>query len=69
MAVVLGNNPQQSNEYFMLVQKVKLQTQLIEDLMKLNMGQEEEIKRLVSEYDKLYEQYQHSLKFNKVSNE
>jgi len=69
MAVVLGNNPQQSNEYFMLVQKEKLQRQLIEDLMKLNMGQEEEIKRLVSEYDKLYEQYQHSLKFNKVSNE
>ena len=63
MAVVLGNNPQQSNEYFMLVQKVKLQTQLIEDLMKLNMGQEEEIKRLVGEYDKLYEKYEHAIKF------
>lgn len=66
MAVVLGHNPQQSNEYFALTQKVKLQQQLIEELMKLNAGYEEEVKRLVSEYDKLYERYEHSLKFNKV---
>lgn len=63
MATILGNNTQHSSEYFALVQKEKLQRQLIEDLMKLNMGQQEEIKRLVGEYDKLYEKYEHALKF------
>lgn len=58
MAVVLGHNPQQTNDYFELSQKVKLQQQLIEELMKLNAGYEEEVKRLVGEYDKLYEKYQ-----------
>jgi predicted ATPase len=66
MAVVLGHNPTQTNDYFELTQKVKLQTQLIDELIKLNQGQEAEITRLVMEYDKLYERYQHSLKFNKV---
>lgn len=58
MAVVLGHNPQQTSDYFELSQKVKLQQQLIEELMKLNAGYEEEVKRLVGEYDKLYEKYQ-----------
>jgi len=63
MAKVLGFNPQQTSDYFELTQKVRLQQQLIEDLAKLNFGQQEEIKRLVGEYDKLYEKYEHSLKF------
>lgn len=69
MAVILGHNPTETSDYFELSEKVKLQQQLIEELMKLNAGYEQEVIRLVGEYDKLYEQYQHSLKFNKVGNE
>ncbi len=69
MAKVLGFNPTQTNDYFELSEKCKLQQSLIDELIKLNQGQEAEITRLVVEYDKLYERYQHSLKFNKVSNE
>jgi predicted ATPase len=71
MAVILGHgnqpclycNQTSNSDYFELTQKARLQQQLIEDLMKLNLGQQEEIKRLVGEYDNLYEKYQHSLKF------
>ena len=67
MAKVLGFNPQQS--YIEMDDTIKLQRSLIEELVRLNEGYEAEVKRLVGEYDKLYEKYQHSLKFNKVSNE
>jgi len=67
MAVILGNNPTQTNDYFELSEKCKLQQSLIDELIKLNQGYEAEVKRLVGEYDKLYEKYEHSLKFNKVS--
>ena len=63
MAKVLGFNPTQTNDYFELNEKVKLQSQLIEELMKLNAGYEMEVKRLVGEYDKLYEKYESALKF------
>jgi hypothetical protein len=64
MAKVLGFNPQQS--YIEMEDTIKLQRSLIEELIKLNEGYEQEVKRLVGEYDKLYEKYEHSLKFNKV---
>jgi hypothetical protein len=65
MAKVLGFNPQQS--YIEMEDTIKLQRSLIEELVRLNEGYEAEVKRLVGEYDKLYEKYQHSLKFNKVT--
>ena len=40
-----------------LTDRVDLQQKLIEELVKLNQGQEEEIKRIVGEYDTLYGQY------------
>jgi len=61
MAQVLGFNPQQS--YIEMEDTIKLQRSLIEELVKLNEGYEAEVKRLVGEYDKLYEKYEHSLKF------
>jgi len=61
MAKVLGFNPQQS--YIEMDNTIKLQQSLIEELIKLNEGYEGEVKRLVGEYDKLYEKYEHSLKF------
>ena len=61
MAKVLGFNPQQS--YIEMADTIKLQKSLIEELVRLNEGYEAEVKRLVGEYDKLYEKYEHSLKF------
>ena len=55
MAKVLGFNPQQS--YVELHDTIKLQRSLIEELVKLNEGYEEEVKRLVGEYDKIYVLY------------
>jgi len=63
MAVILGNNPTQTNDYFELSEKCKLQQSLIDELIKLNQGYEAEVKRLVGEYDKLYEKYESALKF------
>jgi hypothetical protein len=40
-----------------LSNKVELQQKLIEELVKLNEGYEEEVKRLVGEYDKIYGLY------------
>ena len=40
-----------------LTDKVELQQKLIEELVKLNQAQEEEIKRIVGEYDTLYDGY------------
>jgi hypothetical protein len=36
---------------------IKLQRSLIEELIRLNEGYEAEVKRLVGEYDKIYELY------------
>jgi hypothetical protein len=55
MAKVLGFNPTQTNDYFELANRVELQQKLIEELIKLNEGYEAEVKRLVGEYDKMYE--------------
>ena len=55
MAKVLGFNPQQS--YIDMENTIKLQRSLIEELVKLNEGYEEEVKRLVGEYDKIYVLY------------
>jgi hypothetical protein len=55
MAKVLGFNPQQS--YIEMENTIKLQRSLIEELIKLNEGYEAEVKRLVGEYDKIYELY------------
>lgn len=56
MAKVLGFDPQNKiiNE---LEQKVKLQEQLIAELIKLNEAYEVEVKRLVEEYDSLHRRY------------
>jgi hypothetical protein len=61
MAKVLGFNPQQS--YIEMEDTIKLQRSLIEELVRLNEGYESEVKRLVGEYDKLYEKYESALKF------
>jgi hypothetical protein len=55
MAKVLGFNPQQS--YIEMEATITLQRSLIEELIKLNDGYEAEVKRLVGEYDKIYELY------------
>jgi len=55
MAKVLGFNPQQS--YIDMEDTIKLQRSLIEELIRLNEGYEAEVKRLVGEYDKIYELY------------
>ena len=68
MAKVLGFDKDASKVYE-LENTVKLQQSLIEELVKLNAGYEQEVKRLVGEYDKLYEKYEHSLKFNKVTSD
>lgn len=58
MAKVLGFNPTQTNDYFEVSEKAKALEKLVKDLVQLNQSQDEEIRRLVLEYDKLYEQYQ-----------
>jgi uncharacterized coiled-coil protein SlyX len=62
MAKVLGFDKDASKVYE-LENTVKLQQSLIEELVKLNAGYEQEVKRLVGEYDKLYEKYESALKF------
>jgi hypothetical protein len=56
MAKVLGFNPP-NESYVELHDTIRLQRSLIEELIKLNEGYEGEVKRLVGEYDKLYEMY------------
>ena len=56
MAKVLGFEPENKKVYD-LEQKIQLQEKLIEELLKLNKGYEEEVQRLVGEYDKLYIKY------------
>jgi len=55
MATIIGKD---LNAYHnQLTDKVELQQKLIEELVKLNQAQEEEIKRIAGEYDILYGQY------------
>jgi hypothetical protein len=56
MAKVLGFNPPKES-YVELHDTIRLQRSLIEELIKLNEGYEAEVKRLVVEYDKIYELY------------
>jgi hypothetical protein len=60
MAKVLGFNPTETNDYFELAQKVRGLEKLVGELASLNLAYEGEVKRLVSEYDKLYELYSNS---------
>ena len=62
MAKVLGFNKTGNDDYFELLQRVELQQKLITELVTLNEGYESEVKRLVGEYDKLYENYIASIK-------
>jgi hypothetical protein len=57
MAKVLGfdNDIRQKNRE--LESTLELQRSLIEELVKLNEGYEEEVKRLVTSYDALYEEH------------
>ena len=57
MAKVLGFNPTQTNDYFELNEKAKALEKLVKELVDLNQAQDEEMKRIVGEYDKLYEKY------------
>ena len=57
MAKVLGFNPTETNDYFELAQKVRGLEKLVGELSSLNLAYEAEVKRLVGEYDKLYENY------------
>jgi hypothetical protein len=59
MAKVLGFNPPKES-YVELHDTIRLQKGLIEELVKLNAGYEQEVKRLVGEYDNLYEQYKNA---------
>jgi hypothetical protein len=56
MAKVLGFNPPKES-YVELHDTIRLQRSLIEELIKLNEGYEAEVKRLVVEYDKIYDLY------------
>ena len=60
MAKVLGFNPTQTNDYFELAQKVRGLEKLVGELSSLNLAYEKEVKRLVGEYDKLYENYRNA---------
>ena len=53
MATIIGKDL--TAYHNQLTDKVELQQKLIEELIKLNQAQEEEIKRIVGEYDKMYE--------------
>jgi predicted ATPase len=57
MAKVLGFNPTQSNDYFEIAEKATALEKLVKELVELNQSQDEEMRRLVGEYDKLYEKY------------
>ena len=57
MAKVLGFNPTQTNDYFELAEKAKQLEKVVRELVQLNEAQDEEMKRIVGEYDKLYEKY------------
>jgi predicted ATPase len=57
MAKVLGFNPTQSNDYFELSEKAKALEKLVKELVQLNQSQDEEMRRIVGEYDTLYEKY------------
>jgi predicted ATPase len=57
MAKVLGFNPTQTNDYFELAEKVKVLEKLVKELVQLNQSQDEEMRRIVGEYDTLYEKY------------
>lgn len=57
MAKVLGFNPTQTNDYFEVSEKAKALEKLVKELVELNQSQDEEMRRLVGEYDKLYEKY------------
>jgi predicted ATPase len=57
MAKVLGFNPTQSNDYFEIAEKAAALEKLVKELVELNQSQDEEMRRLVGEYDKLYEKY------------
>jgi hypothetical protein len=57
MAKVLGFNKEGNDDYFQLMQRAELQQKLITELVTLNEGYEAEVKRLVGEYDKIYELY------------
>ena len=57
MAKVLGFNPTQTNDYFEVSEKAAALEKLVKELVELNQSQDEEMRRLVGEYDKLYEKY------------
>lgn len=57
MAKVLGFRDDIVEKYRELEQQSQLQKSLIEELVKLNEGYEDEVKRLVGAYDTLYEKY------------
>jgi hypothetical protein len=57
MAKVLGFNKTGNDDYFELLQRAELQQKLITDLIKLNEAYEAEVKRLVGEYDIVYQNY------------
>jgi len=59
MAKVLGFDPENKKVYE-LEKKIKLQEELITELVKLNQSYESEVKRLVTEYDTLHRKYQMS---------
>jgi phosphopantothenate synthetase len=58
MAKVLGFNPTQTNDYFEVNEKAKALEKLVKELVELNQAQDEEMRRIVGEYDKLYEKYE-----------
>ena len=58
MAKVLGFNPTQTNDYFEVSEKAKAVEKLVKELVELNQAQDEEMRRIVGEYDKLYEKYE-----------
>jgi predicted ATPase len=58
MAKILGHNPTQSTAYIEVVEKANALEKIVGELVQLNQAQDEEIKRIVGEYDKLYEKYQ-----------
>ena len=68
MAKVLGFNPTEHKTYREAVEKAEQLERLVKELVQLNQAQDEEIRRIIGEYDSLYEKYDSIKKKIKTGN-
>lgn len=58
MATIIGHNPTEHKTYREAVEKSQALEKIVKELVELNQSQDAEIRRIVGEYDKLYEKYE-----------